>query len=490
MKHLIRIALLLALLALLTGNALATNGMETLAWGARAAGMAGVDLAIATDATAINTNPAGLTQLTGHRIDFGGSLMIPTLHFKNDLNDTDGATQFFPMPAMAYAYRFEGVPLAVGLGLFAQGGMGADFKLDHAVLGDDQEYSSQLAYVKIAPSIAYQPHKMISIGLSFNLGYAMMSMKMPYSVPPSIMQGQAQRGSTTLQYGTLFESMLGYEELTAIAELENATALGYGGKFGILIQPHEMVSIGLAYTLQSTLTFNGTAKMDMQGQFDDAMPKMIDAFGLMPSVNSPEEAQQAVGEFFAANDIDPARGYAAEYDAEIEFAWPQKVGLGIAVRPIEPLLIGLDVNWINWSATMDKFKMKMTNGDNKNINNMIGSDSVDAEIPLDWDDQIVVSVGGQYEFLKGAFARLGYNYGKNPVPETTVFPVFPAIVEHHVAVGGGYNVKDFFEVNAAYELAVANTQKAADDHEVANEYDGSESTLGEHTVHLMFSFDF
>jgi long-chain fatty acid transport protein len=139
---------------------------------------------------------------------------------------------------------------------------------------------------------------------------------------------------------------------------------------------------------------------------------------------------------------------------------------------------------------MESFKMTMKNGDNKNINNMIGSDTVETEMLLDWEDQVTVSVGGQYEFVKGAFARVGYNYGNNPVPDTTVFPVFPAVVEHHVALGGGYNVKDFFEINAAYELALANTQKAADDHEIASEYDGSESTLGEHTVHVMFSFDF
>jgi len=92
--------------------------------------------------------------------------------------------------------------------------------------------------------------------------------------------------------------------------------------------------------------------------------------------------------------------------------------------------------------------------------------------------------------VPGAFARTGYNYAENPVPDDTVFPVFPAIVEHHITLGGGYNVKQLFEVNAAYEYAVPNTQKAADEHLIAAEYNGSESTLGEHTAHMMFSFTF
>ncbi len=473
-----------------TGNALATNGMETLAWGGRAAGMAGVDLAIATDSTAINTNPAGLMQLLGHRIDFGGSALIPILHFENDLNDEDGSTQIFPMPLLSYAYRFQNIPIAVGAGLFAQGGMGADFELEHATLGKNIEYSSQLGYIKFAPAIAWQPHKMLSLGLAANLGYATMAMKMPYSVPPSIMQGTSMRGGSELGYGDLFSSMLGYEELTALTELEDASGLGYGAKFGLMFMPHERISFGLVYTMESTLNFDGTASMDMQGQFDDAMPRMSDAFQLMPSVSSPDEAQAAIQEFFQENDIDPSRGYAAKYDAEIGFAWPQKVGMGVAVKATDALLIGLDVNWINWSATMDKFKMTMKNGDNRNINNMIGSDKVVVEIPMDWDDQITISIGGQYEFIEDAFARLGFNYGKNPVPDDTVFPVFPAVVEYHFALGGGYNFQDFFEINMAWEHALANTQKAVTDHAIASEYDNSKSTLGEHTIHTMFSFMF
>ncbi len=486
----------LAIVGLMAPGALATNGMETLAWGARAAGMAGVDLAVATDATAINTNPAGLTQLNGHRIDFGAALMFPVLHYENDLNDEDGAFQVFPMPMISYAYSFDSVPVALGLGIFAQGGMGADFELVHPVLGK-QDYNSQLAYMKIAPAVAYRPHKMISLGLAFNFGYAQMGMKMPFSVSPSMMKGTAQMDMGggnigTTSYGQLFGGMLGYEEVTAMAELENATALGYGGKFGILFMPHEMVSVGLTYTMETTLTFTGDATMNMDDQFAHAGPKMMDAFGAMPSMAGATDEQilQGINDFYSSNGINPAEGFESEYDAEIEFAWPQKVGLGIAVRPVDPLLIGLDVHWINWSNTMKSFKMTMKNGSSDNINRMMGSETVEAEIPLDWEDQITVSIGAEYEVYSNLFLRTGYNFGKNPVPDETVFPVFPAIVEHHVALGGGYVVKDFFSVNLAYELAIANTQKSAADHDIASEYDSSKSTLGEHTVYTMFSFDF
>ena len=51
---------------------------------------AGVDMAAA------NSNPAGLIQLTGGRLDAGVGLLIPSLHYENALNNEDGKSQLFP----------------------------------------------------------------------------------------------------------------------------------------------------------------------------------------------------------------------------------------------------------------------------------------------------------------------------------------------------------------------------------------------------------
>jgi len=490
---------LLASIVLISNSAMATNGMETTASGGRAAGMGGADLAVSSDTTALNTNPAGLIQIKKHRFDLNLGMMIPTLHFKNVSNDESGALQVFPMPAFAYGYRFQNAPVAIGVGIFSQGGMGASFKLLHPVIDptEEQDYRSFLAFGKLAFGVAYQPHPIITIGAAVNLGVSMMSMKMPFSVKPSLMEGEAKLemaggnvGTTT--YGQMFGGMLGYDELTAIAELKNSFAFGFGGKIGLTINPHKMVSIGIVYTLKSKLKFKGRASMDMSGQFDDAMPKMYDAFAAMPSNigATPEQINQGIANFFTSNDIDPTRGYTANYDANIDFAWPRKLGLGIAIKPIETVLIAIDVHWIQWSDSMKIFTMSMSNGDNININNMIGSDKVKAELPLNWKDQFPVAIGIQWEFIEDAFARLGYNYGKNPVPSETVFPVFPAIVEHHITVGGGYNYNDFFEINFSYEIALPNSQTASDAHDVASEYNNSQSTLAEHTINVMGSFTY
>jgi len=280
---------------------------------------------------------------------------------------------------------------------------------------------------------------------------------------------------------------LGYDELVAEAELNDAAAFGYGAKLGILLKPHDKVALGLSYTFKSTLTFKGELDMDMTAQFNDAFGRMVN--GAIAQGLSPDEAQQAVMQQLAQMGIDPSKGMSTTYDAEIEFAWPQKLGFGIAVTATDELLLGFDVTWIDWSDTMDEFKLKLTGGDNENINTLIGDDEITAALPLKWQDQIVMAFGLQYEFVDNLYGRLGYNYGRNPVPYTTVFPVFPAIVEHHLALGMGYEYK-FFGINAAYEHAFANKQKASINSRVANEYNRSKSTLAEDTVHLMVSFQF
>ena len=70
---------------------------------------------------------------------------------------------------------------------------------------------------------------------------------------------------------------------------------------------------------------------------------------------------------------------------KIEFNQPQIATIGFGVKPIKDLLIGFDVEWINWSET---------NGQNlpKYTENSSGA------MPwnIDWTDQFVYKIGVQY----------------------------------------------------------------------------------------------
>src|SRR3990172_5755309 len=64
----------------------AANVIEFSGLGGRSLGMGGVDIGIATDPPAMHSNPAGITQIKGSRIDFGQGLYFPWIRFKNKEN--------------------------------------------------------------------------------------------------------------------------------------------------------------------------------------------------------------------------------------------------------------------------------------------------------------------------------------------------------------------------------------------------------------------
>ncbi len=135
---------------------------------------------------------------------------------------------------------------------------------------------------------------------------------------------------------------------------------------------------------------------------------------------------------------------------------PQELGIGIAFEPMPgKLLIEVNGKWVNWK---------------------------DAEgyEDFDWDDQWVLAIGAQYKPTEKLALRLGYNYGENPVKVhenfdgTTSTNVqgksvntfnyeflrivgFPAIVEHHLTAGLGYEFSDAFALNLAYMHAFEET---------------------------------
>jgi len=125
---------------------------------------------------------------------------------------------------------------------------------------------------------------------------------------------------------------------------------------------------------------------------------------------------------------------------DLKLTQPQEFAIGVGVKPMPNLKVGLDIRWINWS-------------DAKGYKD------------FGWDDQWVFALGGEYKIDKLAL-RAGYNYGKSPlddiylpgVPNTdprfqnAFFNVvgFPAVAEHHFTFGGGYQFTKHFTLNVSF----------------------------------------
>lgn len=149
---------------------------------------------------------------------------------------------------------------------------------------------------------------------------------------------------------------------------------------------------------------------------------------------------------------------------DLEIESPHTFKFGLAYQPNTTWLIEANTRWYNWSDA-----------------NGYGD--------FDWEDQWVFVIGGQYRPIEKLALRLGYNYGENPVKDNSGFnptPVnfdptntvdvqgkdvptpnfetlrvlgLPAIAEHHITVGAGYNLSDNWILNFSFMYSPENTLK-------------------------------
>ena len=139
---------------------------------------------------------------------------------------------------------------------------------------------------------------------------------------------------------------------------------------------------------------------------------------------------------------------------DFKLTQPLELAFGLGVKPMENFKVGMDIRWINW-------------GDAKGYKH------------FQWKDQWVIAVGGEFKPTQKLALRAGYNYGKSPIRggdkgdpnnrnkkipnfdasfsdfNIALFNLvgFPAITEHHITLGLGYEFTKNFGIDLAYKHA-------------------------------------
>ena len=486
---------ILSLILLLTFQAFAQSGTKLVGFDASTIGRGGVSIGFFESPDLMMTNPAGISFLNSSMIDANFSLMVPSVHFKNNLNDKDGETNYFPMPDVSYVADPDS-KLTWGVGFFTQGGMGADFTLNHALFVNQngnfvpQTYHSKLAVMQGGPSVSYKFTPSFSVGLSAQLVYSMLEFQLPYSLSPSVMAGVVNP-QTGMTFGQMFaappaQGGFGYQEITAAANMKELTAISFTGRIGLAYKLNDQISLGLTYSLPTPLTYkNGKATMDMSAQLNDAFGKAVMGYMAQNPNATQQQAQSAVMQQFSQMGIDLQKGAVDNYNLETKLKLPQSLGFGLAYKATDYLRTGLDIEWINWKSAFDNMTIDLSGGSNTNIKTMMGNNGTfEINFPMNWKDVVLVKLGGEYDVNNDLTLRAGFAYGNNPVPSTTIFPVFPAIVQSHIMLGAGYKLTGKLTVNAAYELGLNSNETASNPSIIASEYNGSTSQLGTNLFHV------
>jgi long-chain fatty acid transport protein len=406
----------------LPSSALATFGLNPIAFEARSAGMGGADTAGGTSGLSMVRNPAAITRL-GTQLDVNITLIMPSLTFSDEivgmmtLNDgVDGEPLIFPLPGLAFATEvIDG--LHVGLAVYAQGGAGADFK-DLTTFADDDpsapltanpspatyDTHSKVQYLRVAPTVAWAVSEHFSIGASLHIGLGQFEFK------HGGMQFPEGDGDHVNVPHTL--------------DFSSDWAVGLSGSLGLQASfLEDDLRFGASVTFGSQPKFEGTLKLDGQ----------------------------------------------LEYAASTEtFGWPLEISLGAAGRLLDDALtLAADFRFAFWSDSIDT----VTFAADATGQAPPGYERLELPFMLDWRDRMTIALGAEYAAVKDTFfVRLGWAWSPSPVTSSGVNPLFPAVAEHHLTAGLGLrNFAGGLTLDLAVELALPNEVASDGDNQMAYE---------------------
>jgi long-chain fatty acid transport protein len=380
----------------------------------------------------------------------GLSLLRPSLNHSDRFgNDREDVLQRYPVPFVAYVHPVR--DMTFGVGLFVQGGLGAEYtglttpfaamatQVPPAFFNGDLVPSTdntltKIMHAKLTPTAAWRVNPALTVGANLNVSYARAEMKL---FPGTSVMADLDRSGTEGDSPRDFFSGM---------HVKDMSSFGYGLRVGLQYK-FGALALGGAFCTETSLDFDG-----------GTMTMNLSSLGL-------------------GN---------VHYDAEASgLAWPAQAGLGAAYRVNPQFMIAADVDWVNWSGAIETLKIKINNPDVP-----VAPPSREIPFQMDWTDQWVWAVGVELTPAPDWAIRLGYNHGDTPVPEATLKPLFPAIAEDHLTGGVGVTRGRWtFDLGLEYVLETDKTASGLDP--MANPFgQGSQETLSQLVGQLMARFAF
>ncbi len=407
---------LCALLA--AGSAHATNGMLMEGYGPISTGMGGASQAFDHGTAAMAQNPATLALGSAEaRLDIALGFLGPKVTSSvPGMPEAQSGGTAYTMPAVGYTRRSGA--LTYGVGMFAQGGMGTEYAANSFMaMGSGDPVRSELSVGNLIIPLAYQVNPTVTVGATLDYMWSGLDMQMaatPMQLGSMVTGGTGQLGGA-IGAGALNSATWARLNFTDDNKFTGAAkATGYGAKFGGTVKVNKDVTLGASYRLKSAL--------------DD-----------MKTSASSASMTANPGGASTATFVDAGR------ITVINFQMPAVLAVGGSWQVQPNLMLVADLKSIGWAEVMKGFKMRFDSA------GMGGS--VSFELPQNWKDQTVLSLGLAWKANEQLTLRAGLNLADNPIPDATVNPLFPATVKNHATLGFAYQASATDALNAALTVA-------------------------------------
>lgn len=414
------------------------QGVSGSGFSARSAALGGVF--VESDLTgALAVNPAGLALISARVVDMNLLAAFGRGSYQNRV-DSNGSlrSNLGVLPYGAVSTPIGRSRFTVAVGLIPDSLLSAKWRyVDAPGTGGAswglQDHKSEIVAARTAFGFGFHVNSRLSIGGTAGLVYNRNTLQTPY----------------------IFQRHPVLAGLKTALDLQ-ASGYGWNGTIGILARPTRRLQVGVAYKTSTAIATTGTAT----GTLD----RQLAAIGLA-----------------ARPDY--------RYDARVDNTLPQSVAATVAWQTSNRLRLISQMDWINWNRAFRTLPVLLTNGNNADVNGLVGSNSIRDGVPLDWRDQFVWRFGAETPVTDTFMFRTGGYFTQNPVPKATLTPLTGAIMKSAFTLGGGYT-RGRWSFDAAYAMNLPATASVTTSSLQAGEYSGTRLRIWLQTLMLTTSFRF
>ncbi|GAA3947069.1 outer membrane protein transport protein [Hymenobacter algoricola] len=379
--------------ALLTGSTASAGGFQVTLAGQKNNGMGGVGVGLSLDQAAMFYNPGALAMVRERGVQIGGNATFARSAFRSQFGGEQRELRNSVVtPFNLYAgFGSKDNKFAAGIAIYTPFGS----KLQYAE-GWEGRFSLtdiDLKSIFVQPTVSYAITDKLSVGgglVILAYGAVNLQKDIPIEGQPGV------PGHVTLDGKAL-------------------TKLGFNG--GIYFKPSDKFSVGASYRSRIDATVDG---------------------GDVTFANIPA----SVGGRFTATEFD------------VTLPLPATTTLGFGFMPNEKTTLGLDVNYVEWSAykSLD-FKFRGNNGAGGLVSTsgQVGGSNV-SNSRREYEDAVTLRLGGQYQATEALTVRAGASYDFSPVKDGFVTPETPDADRIGITAGLTYKVGEHFGVDVSTQF--------------------------------------
>lgn len=411
-KRLYKISLISGLFITLFSQAWATDAFNFIGTGPISQGMGGAGVAYNIGSGAMLVNPATLTEFESGRYASVGIDIVTT-----DLNVTNTATGEvahsqsrgrnngpYVGPELSLIWRNDNY--ALGVGAYASDGVGTQFGHDSFLsrtttnnINTGLDSFSRLLVLRIPVSFAYEINEKLSVGGSVDAVWTAVNL--------GFLLDTSQIGTLAVQKnisGSLVPNLLSIPELSAgYLDINNEKTVGggvdgwgFGGRVGLTYKPLSQTTVGIAYNFKTNVG-------DLSGDAD-----LTAVSGLLGPISLAGKAKLR------------------------DFEMPAALTIGISQQINSETMISFDYKRVFWNDVMDNLKVHFEQNDSK--------DNLDINLPLNYRDTNVYSLGMQYAANQKWIFRTGLHYAQMANSKEGILSIIPSTPTTNLTGGLSYSV--------------------------------------------------